>query len=138
MYHMCVCVCVCVCSYVGSVRSSFTNALFIQCIQSTFRNVGDNKLTGSVQAIGKLNKLTQLCVQVRSWLLRMGARTNQTFFVLGSGVSCKLVRCAPAFKNTLAVPCIQFTRRYLHNTRLTGGVEPLGKLTKLTTLCVVK
>ena len=75
------------------------------------------------------------------WSLRVHARLPSNLSL--SHTHALLIMCITwalcstcCVTNALSIPCTQSARRYLDNNQFTGSVEALGKLSKLTTLCV--
>ena len=112
------------------------------CAQPTLRRVNKNTFTGGVEALGKLSRIEYLCVRGGfAWIL-LGIGTNRTFHRLIKTRRIHLV----GFTNTgvwiwvlhtrICSCCAQPTRRYLERNKFSGGIEALGKLQQMRTLCV--
>ena len=98
--------------------------------ETTPRDLGSNKFTGSIEALGKLTKLSTLCVRAdlgNIYAACCFALQMRTFGDVGLRLSlCERIRPS----------CAHTALRSLDSNQFTGSVNALGKLTKLTYLCV--
>ena len=102
------------------LRLSLCEHVHPSCVHTALRFIYSSQFTGSVEALGKLTKLTRLCV-------RAGMGGVATF----GDVGLRLSLCGHVHPS-----CVHAALRYVVANQFTGSVDVLGKLTKLTYLCV--